>query len=99
MKYRLKSADGAPLDRTIDDTWSRVARAVAAAEPKRVRDRWTDRFAQAMADFAFLPAGRILAGAGTGRAVTLFNCFVMGRVEDDLGSIFDNVKEAALTMQ
>ena len=52
-----------------------------------------------MADFAFLPAGRILAGAGTGRAVTLFNCFVMGRIEDDLGSIFDNVKEAALTMQ
>src|SRR4029450_1622859 len=52
-----------------------------------------------MADVAFLPAGRILAGAGTGRAVTLFNCFVMGRIEDDLGSIFDNVKEAALTMQ
>ena len=52
-----------------------------------------------MADFAFLPAGRILAGAGTGRAVTLFNCFVMGRIEDDLSSIFDNVKEAALTMQ
>ena len=52
-----------------------------------------------MADFAFLPAGRILAGAGTGRAVTLFNCFVMGRIEDDLGSIFENVKEAALTMQ
>ena len=52
-----------------------------------------------MADFAFLPAGRILAGAGTGRAVTLFNCFVMGRIEDDLASIFENVKEAALTMQ
>src|SRR6478609_4582416 len=52
-----------------------------------------------MADYAFLPAGRILAGAGTGRAVTLFNCFVMGRIEDDLGSIFDNVKEAARTMQ
>ena len=52
-----------------------------------------------MADLAFLPAGRILAGAGTGRDVTLFNCFVMGRIEDDLGSIFENVKEAALTMQ
>ena len=52
-----------------------------------------------MADFAFLPAGRILAGAGAGRSVTLFNCFVMGRIEDDLTSIFENVKEAALTMQ
>ncbi|MDZ4791132.1 MAG: hypothetical protein SGJ17_07995 [Hyphomicrobiales bacterium] len=52
-----------------------------------------------MADFAFLPAGRILPGAGSGRNVTLFNCFVMGRIEDDMTSIFDNVKEAALTMQ
>jgi ribonucleoside-diphosphate reductase alpha chain len=72
---------------------------MAAAEPKRARARWSARFAEAMADFAFLPAGRILAGAGTGRAVTLFNCFVMGRIEDDLASIFENVKEAALTMQ
>src|SRR5947207_11266025 len=99
MKYRLKAADGSPLDRTIADTWARVARAAAAAEPKRARERWAQRFADAMTDFAFLPAGRILAGAGTGRAVTLFNCFVMGRIEDDLGSIFDNVREAALTMQ
>ena len=99
MKYRLKGADGAAVDGTIADTWARVARAAAAAEPKRARELWAGRFAEAMADFAFLPAGRILAGAGTGRAVTLFNCFVMGRIEDDLGSIFDNVKEAARTMQ
>src|SRR5262245_21588298 len=99
MKYRLKGADGTPLDVTIADTWTRVAKAVAAAEPKRVRKLWAARFADALADFAFLPAGRILAGAGTGRSVTLFNCFVMGRIEDDLGSIFDNVKEAARTMQ
>ncbi len=99
MKYRLKAADGSPIDRTIADTWDRVARAAAAAEPKRARAPWTKQFAEAMADFALLPAGRILAGAGTGRAVTLFNCFVMGRIEDDLSSIFGNVKEAALTMQ
>ena len=99
MKYRLKAADGSALDNGIADTWARVAKAAAAAEPKRLRARWTKEFAAAMADFAFLPAGRILAGAGTGRAVTLFNCFVMGRIEDDLGSIFENVKEAALTMQ
>ena len=99
MKYRLKGADGSPVDGTIADTWARVARAAAGVEPKRARERWAARFADAMADFAFLPAGRILAGAGTGRAVTLFNCFVMGRIEDDLGSIFDNVKEAARTMQ
>jgi ribonucleoside-diphosphate reductase alpha chain len=87
MKYRLKGTDGGTVDRTLDDTWSRVAAAVAAAEPKRTRKRWEKAFAEAMADLAFLPAGRILAGAGTGREVTLFNCFVMGRIEDDLGSI------------
>jgi ribonucleoside-diphosphate reductase alpha chain len=99
MKYRLKGTDGSVVDHTLDGTWTRVAAAVAAAEPKRARKRWEKAFAEAMADLAFLPAGRILAGAGTGRDVTLFNCFVMGRIEDDLGSIFENVKEAALTMQ
>jgi ribonucleoside-diphosphate reductase alpha chain len=98
-KYRLKTADGVPVDRTLADTWRRVAEAVAAAEPPAERARWATAFAEAMGDLAFLPAGRILAGAGSGRAVTLFNCFVMGRIEDDLTSIFDNVKEAALTMQ
>ena len=98
-KYRLKAADGTPVDRTVADSWERVAKAIAAAEPKRSRARWAKAFSAAMADFAFLPAGRILAGAGAERSVTLFNCFVMGRIEDDLSSIFENVKEAALTMQ
>jgi ribonucleoside-diphosphate reductase alpha chain len=56
-------------------------------------------FYQALDDFRFLPAGRILAGTGTGRRVTLFNCFVMGNIEDDLGGIFSHLREAALTMQ
>jgi ribonucleoside-diphosphate reductase alpha chain len=98
-KYRLKTADGAPVDLTLADTWRRVAGAIAAAEPEADRERWAKTFFEVMADLAFLPAGRILAGAGSGRAVTLFNCFVMGRIGDDLSSIFANVQEAALTMQ
>ena len=98
-KYRLRAADGAPIDRSLEDTWARVARSAAEAERKRDRRRWTEAFQAAMADFAFLPAGRILAGAGSGRRVTLFNCFVMGRIADDLSAIFEQVKEAALTMQ
>jgi ribonucleoside-diphosphate reductase alpha chain len=98
-KYRLKTADGAPVDRTLAGTWARVAGAIAAAEAEAARPQWAETFADALADLSFLPAGRILAGAGAGRSVTLFNCFVMGRIEDDLGSIFENVKEAALTMQ
>lgn len=97
MKYRFKTADGGPLDATIDDTWTRVATALAANEADPAR--WVPVFREALAGFGFLPAGRILAGAGTGRTVTLFNCFVMGRIEDDLGAIFAHLREAALTMQ
>jgi ribonucleoside-diphosphate reductase alpha chain len=97
MKYRLKEADGTPVDRTVEDTWRRIARALAAVEADP--DRWEPRFAEALADFRFLPAGRIVAGAGTGRAVTLFNCFVMGTIPDSMGGIFEMLKEAALTMQ
>jgi ribonucleoside-diphosphate reductase alpha chain len=104
MKYRFKPAPGAPVvdgveDKTVEDTWRRVARALAAVEQPEVRDHWENRFYEALDDFKFLPAGRILAGAGTGRDVTLFNCFVMGRIPDSLEGIFDNLKEAALTMQ
>jgi len=97
MKYRLKGPDGAPVDAAIEDTWSRVATALAEAEDEP--SAWTTRFAEALDDFRFLPAGRIIAGAGAGRRVTLFNCFVMGTVPDDMGGIFENLKEAALTMQ
>ena len=97
MKYRLKSVDGRPVDKTVEDSWRRVARAAAIAE--KDPEAWTQRFYEALEDFRFLPAGRILAGAGTGRQVTLFNCFVMGDIEDDMASIFENLKEAALTMQ
>ena len=97
MKYRLKAADGTPVDGTIEDTWRRVARALAAAEAEPAR--WKPAFYDALSGFRFLPAGRILAGAGAERQVTLFNCFVMGRVADDMTAIFENLKEAALTMQ
>ena len=96
-KYRLKAPDGTPVDHGIEDSWRRVARALAAAE--REPTRWEQPFYEALADFRFLPAGRILSGAGTARRVTLFNCFVMGDIADDLGSIFDHLREAALTMQ
>ena len=101
LKYRLKSPDGAAIDASLDDTFRRVARAAASTEKggKKMRDQWAARFHDAIADLGFLPAGRILAGAGTGRSVTLFNCFVLGKIEDDLSAIFAGVKDAALTMQ
>jgi ribonucleoside-diphosphate reductase alpha chain len=100
-KYRFGGAGDLAADHTPDDTFWRVARAAAAVEKggKARRETWARAFHTAMADFGFLPGGRILAGAGTGRDVTLFNCFVLGTIEDDLGAIFNGVKEAALTMQ
>jgi len=99
MKYRLKAPDGTPMDRDVTDSWSRVALALAEAEAP---GQWVGHamdFAHALAGHKFLPAGRILAGAGTGRNVTLFNCFVMGTIEDSMGGIFSALREAALTLQ
>src|SRR6516164_4487908 len=97
MKYRLKGPSGEPVDKTIEDTWRRVATALAAAE--REPALWAERFYAGLSDFKFLPAGRVVAGAGSGRQVTLFNCFVMGTISDDMGAIFAHLREAALTMQ
>ncbi|MGB1088633.1 MAG: ribonucleotide reductase N-terminal alpha domain-containing protein, partial [Alphaproteobacteria bacterium] len=99
MKYRFKNPDGSPIDNTIEDSWARIATNLASVEPEASRTERTQEFAEALSDFKFLPAGRIQAGAGTERSVTLFNCFVMGTVPDDMGGIFENLKEAALTMQ
>lgn len=97
MKYRLKTADDEPIDACVEESWRRVAKDLARVEAEP--DIWEEKFYAALEDFKFLPAGRIAAGAGTQRKVTLFNCFVMGTVPDDMGGIFDMLKEAALTMQ
>jgi ribonucleoside-diphosphate reductase alpha chain len=97
MKYRFKDADGTPRDATVEDTWRRIARSLAVNEAEP--GKWEERFYAALEDFKYLPAGRITAGAGTARSVTLFNCFVMGTVPDTMVGIFDALKEAALTMQ
>ncbi|XXK34965.1 adenosylcobalamin-dependent ribonucleoside-diphosphate reductase [Rhodobacteraceae bacterium nBUS_22] len=97
MKYRLKDADSTAVDSTVEDTWRRIASDLARVEEDPAQ--WEEKFYEALEDFKFLPAGRITAGAGTARKVTLFNCFVMGTIPDSMGGIFDMLKEAALTMQ
>ncbi|MHB1401765.1 MAG: adenosylcobalamin-dependent ribonucleoside-diphosphate reductase [Thiobacillus sp.] len=88
----------APGEADIGASWRRVANAIAAAESGE-REQWAERFYRLLDQFRYLPGGRILAGAGTGHRVTLFNCFVMGEIADDLVSIFEALKEGALTMQ
>lgn len=95
-KYRYRER-GVALDACIEDTWQRIAKALAAREIDR--DLWQARFYGILHHFKFLPGGRIQAGAGTVHQVTLFNCFVMGTIADSLDGIFDALKEGALTMQ
>ena len=96
-KYRYRDTE-TTHDQDITDTWRRVACALAAVETQD-REKWETAFYHLLEDFKFLPGGRILAGAGTGRQVTLFNCFVMGTIEDSMDGIFTALKEGALTMQ
>jgi ribonucleoside-diphosphate reductase alpha chain len=94
-KYRHRAGGQAEPD--VSHTWRRVAAALAEAEPEA--GRWSERFYQVLENFRFIPGGRIQAGAGTGRRVTLFNCFVMGVIGDSTDGIFEALKEGALTLQ
>ena len=96
-KYRFR-ADDLTGDQTIEDSWRRVAHALASVE-RSDKTKWEQCFYDALSEFRLLPGGRILAGAGTDRQVTLFNCFAMGTIEDSLDGIFDALKQGALTMQ
>ncbi len=99
MKYRFRQPDGTPIDNDVADSWGRVAIAASHGEQPENRREQALAFAEALAGYRFLPAGRILAGAGTGRAVTLFNCFVMGTIPDSMDGLFSALREAALTLQ
>jgi ribonucleoside-diphosphate reductase alpha chain len=95
-KYRYANRE--MRERTIADTRRRIARALAAIELRDARV-WEDRFFDILQDFQFLPGGRIQAGAGTGHTITLFNCFVMGTIDDSVPGIFRALQESAITMQ
>lgn len=96
-KYRW-CENGHMQEPSIESTWDRVALAVSAAEMHH-RNDWRERFRAILADFRFLPGGRILANAGTSRESTLFNCFVMGPLEDSVSGIFNGLRDAMVTLQ
>ena len=96
-KYRCRD-DARNPDHSIEDSWRRVARALGKVEGG-AQSLWEERFFALLEDFRFLPGGRIQAGAGTGRNVTLLNCFVMGTIEDSMEGIFRALREGAITMQ
>ncbi len=95
-RYRGTGSDGV-REASIEATWRRVARAIASVEHDA--HGWEQHFESALQGFRFLPGGRIVAGAGLGKDVTLFNCFVAGRIVDSLEGILESLAETALTMQ
>ncbi|MGE6166364.1 adenosylcobalamin-dependent ribonucleoside-diphosphate reductase [Aeromonas rivipollensis] len=98
-KYRLKSKDGAPIDGTIDETYQRVARALAAQESEP--DAWYEPFLWALRNGA-IPAGRITSNAGAFEhkpATSTINCTVSGTIEDSMDDILGKVHEAGLTLK
>ncbi len=101
-KYRLKSKKGEAVDQTIDDTYQRVARALAEAEatPEK-RKYWYERFLWAQRRGA-IPAGRITSNAGALEhkpATSTINCTVSGTIPDSMDGILEKVHEAGLTLK
>ncbi|MGH8134901.1 MAG: LAGLIDADG family homing endonuclease [Steroidobacteraceae bacterium] len=100
-KYRLTAKDGSPIDVTMDDTWRRVATALAGVEDERVREQWNERFLWALRKGA-IPAGRIMSNAGAlahKPATSTINCTVSGTVRDSMDDILNKVHEAGLTLK
>lgn len=90
-RYSLKSKAGEPIEKTPEEMWRRVAKAVAGVERKTAQKKWEKAFYEAMQDFKYVPGGRILAGAGTGYNVTYYNCYVIPSPKDSRGGILETL--------
>ncbi|MCZ6499775.1 MAG: adenosylcobalamin-dependent ribonucleoside-diphosphate reductase [Gammaproteobacteria bacterium] len=100
-KYRLKAKDGTIIDQRVDDTYLRVANALAAVEPLEKQEYWAEQFIWALRKGA-IPAGRIIANAGASEhkpATSTINCTVSGTINDSMVEILDKVKEAGMTLK
>jgi ribonucleoside-diphosphate reductase alpha chain len=100
-KYRLVAKDGTPVDKTMDETYQRVARALADVEREEVREHWYERFLWALRRGA-IPAGRVTSNAGALEhkpATSTINCTVSGTIRDSMDDILKKVHEAGLTLK
>ena len=100
-KYRLTAKDGTPVDRSMDDTYKRVARALADVEAPELRETWYERFLWALRRGA-IPAGRVTSNAGAQEhkpATSTINCTVSGTIRDSMDDILGKVHEAGLTLK
>jgi len=98
LKYRQETSQGIS-EQSIHDTWNRVAKALASVETEEAFDQRYAEFRDAMDGFQVLPAGRILATAGTPQNQTMINTFVMGAFDGSIEGITRVAHEAGVTMQ
>lgn len=93
-RYALKDKEGDPLEHTPQEMWKRIAKGIASQEKtKAKKEQWEKKFHDVLEDFKFVPAGRILSGAGTEFKVTYFNCFVIPSPKDSRGGILDALRQ------
>jgi ribonucleoside-diphosphate reductase alpha chain len=100
-KYRLTAKDGSPIDKSMDDTYKRVARALADVEAEEIREQWYESFLWALRHGA-IPAGRVTSNAGALEhkpATSTINCTVSGTIHDSMDDILNKVHEAGLTLK
>jgi ribonucleoside-diphosphate reductase alpha chain len=100
-KYRLTAKDGSPVDKSMDDTYKRVARALADVESESCREQWYESFLWALRHGA-IPAGRVTSNAGAldhKPATSTINCTVSGTIRDSMDDILKKVHEAGLTLK
>src|SRR5258706_15205404 len=100
-KYRLTAKDGTPIDASMDDTYKRVARALADVERTELREQWYESFLWALRHGA-IPAGRVTSNAGALEhkpATSTINCTVSGTIHDSMDDILNKVHEAGLTLK
>lgn len=91
-RYSLKDSEGQPTEQHPEEMWQRVAGGIAMEEKTaELRKHWAKEFYSAMQGFKFVPAGRILSGAGGGYDVTFFNCYVIPSPKDSRGGIMENI--------
>ena len=92
-RYSLKDKAGKSMEKRPEEMWGRIAKAVSLVEKKSKQKKWEKIFYSILKDFKYVPGGRILSGAGTGFAVSFYNCFVIPSPEDSRGGILETLRQ------
>src|SRR3989339_73593 len=100
-RYSLKSKEGKSMEKRPEEMWKRIAKAVAEVEKKGKKPasakasagKLVKEFYSVLKDFKYVPGGRILSGAGTGFAVSFYNCFVIPSPQDSRGGILETLRQ------